>query len=317
VDPTERVSTMVRAAFPDRALFAAEPLAGGLRNSNFKLRFEPAAEPLVLRIYEHDRALCRKEVDLHRLVGETIPIPEILHAATDGIDGSAPFVIMRYVEGITFRELESRGDARAIAKAAASIGETLAAIGRYTFPKPGWLEPGPTVGSPLLAGADPCPRFVDECLASVGAEQRMDSETRDRVHAFVWSWAPRLASLDDERSLVHCDFSSRNLLVRERGGQWAIAAVLDWEFAVSASPLVDVGHFLRYERTPKSGVEPEFSLAFTRAGGRLPADWLPLSRVLDLTALCEMLSRPMLPDAVVPEIVELVRATVEDRAPST
>ena len=94
---------MVRAAFPERALIAAEPLAGGLRNSNFKLRFEPGAEPLVLRIYEHDRALCRKEVDLHRLVGGAIPIPEILHAAPDGVDGSAPFVIMRYVEGITFR----------------------------------------------------------------------------------------------------------------------------------------------------------------------------------------------------------------------
>lgn len=307
---------MVRAAFPERALIAAEPLAGGLRNSNFKLRFEPGAEPLVLRIYEHDRALCRKEVDLHRLVGGAIPIPEILHAAPDGVDGSAPFVIMRYVEGITFRELEARGDAGAIAGAAASIGETLAAIGRYTFSKSGWLEPGPTVGSPLLEGADPCPRFVDECLASVGAQQRVDSETRSRVHELVWSWAPRLASLDDERSLVHCDFSSRNLLVHERDGRWALAAVLDWEFAVSASPLVDVGHFLRHERTSKSRVEPAFSLAFTRGGGRLPADWLRLSRVLDLTALCEMLSRPMLPDAVVPEIVELVRATVEDRAPS-
>ena len=89
-----------------------------------------------------------------------------------------------------------------------------------------------------------------------------------------------------------------------------------WEFAVSASPLVDVGPFLRYERTSTSRVEPELSLAFTRAGGRLPADWLPLSRVLDLTALCEMLSRPMLPDDVVPEIIDLIRATVEDRAPS-
>jgi hypothetical protein len=35
-----------------------------------------------------------------------------------------------------------------------------------------------------------------------------------------------------------------------------------------------------------------------------------------LTALCESLTHDVLPDAVVPELLELVRATIEDRDPA-
>ena len=43
-----------------------------------------------------------------------------------------------------------------------------------------------------------------------------------------------------------------------RAGRWAVAAVLDWEFAVSGSPLADVGHFLRYERKGTAGGRAAF-----------------------------------------------------------
>lgn len=293
-------------------LVAAERLTGGLRNSNFKVLLEPAREPLVLRVYENDRELCRKEVDLHRLVRGVVPVPEIVHAMPDGIDGGAPFVFMQYIDGITVRELRRRGERAALADAASSIGEALAAIGRTTFPKPGRLAAGPTVGAPLLEGADPCPRFVDDCLATAEAHGRIDSKTRALASACAWSWAPRLAALDEERRLVHCDFSSGNVLVRELEGRWSIAAVLDWEFAVSASPLIDVGNFLRYEATSKFPMEPHFSAGFTRAGGQLSEDWLRLSRVLDLTALAEMLARGTQPADVSAEILGLIRATAEE-----
>jgi hypothetical protein len=71
---------------------------------------------------------------------------------------------MQYVEGITFHDLAHSGDHEAIAEAAFFAGETLAAIGRFTFPKSGWLAPGPAVTTPLLEGAVvsklKCPLFV-------------------------------------------------------------------------------------------------------------------------------------------------------------
>jgi aminoglycoside phosphotransferase (APT) family kinase protein len=66
--------------------------------------------------------------------------------------------------------------------------------------------------------------------------------------------------------LVHNDFGNRNILVRQENGKWGVAAILDWEFAFSGSPLLDVGHFLRYERRGAPLREPHFSQGFVEHG---------------------------------------------------
>ncbi len=309
--PPDLLTRMVHTAFPRGHVLEMQSLTDGWRNANFKLRLDCTAEPIVLRIYEHDASLCQKEVDLIGLVGSSVPVPEVIHAEASGGEDIGPFLLMRYVEGISFRELKRSGDARAISEAAYSTGETLAAIGRTTFGKAGWLAPGPKVAEPLLEGADATPRFVDLCLASEHLQQRVNEELREEVHSLVWSWAKRLAELDEETRLVHGDFGKRNLLVRNGEEGWRVVAVLDWEFAISGSPLADVGHFLRYEKAARPVFEPHFSEGYVQGGGRLPEDWRRVAQVVELTALCESLTREELPSETVVELVELIRATVK------
>ena len=306
---------MVRTALPHGRILEISPLTEGLRNSNFKIGLDRAPYWSVLRIYEHDATLCQKELDLMRFVSASVPVPEVIHAEPQGLDDLPPFMLRFYVEGITFMELRRGGDSDAIAQAAYSAGQTLAAIGGFSFPKPGWLAPGPAVSAALLEGDDPAPRFVDLCLASGNLQRRMPSDLHDRAHTLVWSYAARLASLTAETSLVHGDYNKRNVVVRETAGRWSVAAVLDWEFAVSGSPLADIANFVRYERAAHPRAEPHFSSGYVQAGGSLPADWRYLAKVLDLVALCESLTRDDLPDSVGAELVELVQATVENRDP--
>jgi len=311
---------MVQTVFPGHHIAEIQPLTDGFRNANLKIRLDPGNEWIVLRVYEHDASLCQKEVDLMRLVGGSVPVPDVLHVEPGGQDNLPPFVLMRYVEGITLHELKRTGNHDAFAQAAYSAGQTLAVIGRFTFPRAGWLAPGPTVTSPLLEGADPTPRFMDLCLASPNLKLRIPAELVDRTHAFVWSCASQLAELDRQACLVHGDFGKRNLLVRPNnarasGGRWTVAAVLDWEFAISGPPLADLGHFLRYEPAARAFAEPHFSEGYVHAGGALPPEWRRLARLVDLTALCESLTHAQLPEPVVAELVELVRATVENRDP--
>jgi aminoglycoside phosphotransferase (APT) family kinase protein len=313
--PAPILERILHAAFPGRRLLASEPLGDGLRNSNFKLYLDPVPEPVVLRIYEHDRSLCRKEIDLMRLVGAAVPVPEVIYAEVLGWEDLPPFTLARWVEGVAFRDLKRSGDAEALAQAAQAAGGILAAIGRFKFAKPGWLAHGQTVAAPLPLGRDSLPAFVGLCLASENLQRRVPAELRDRTQALVGSHAPLYAGLDGEASLVHGDFNKRNLLVRQAGGRWTVAAVLDWEFAVSGSPLADLGHFLRYERAERPVAEPHFSAGYVRAGGRLPHDWRRLARWVDLAAHCESLTLDQLPDSVVTELVELVRATIENRDP--
>lgn len=296
---------MIAKALPGRSVAGIEPLTGGLRNSNHHVRIDGMADSFVLRIYEHDRDLCPKEVDIHRLVRDAVPVAEFVHAEPDGVAGGPPFALLRHVEGITFRELRRCGDATATAQAARSIGEVCARIGSFTFAHGGWLAKGPTPTSPLLEGEDACPRFIDQCLENA----KLDPDLREATHAYAWRMAPAYASVEDDACLVHCDFGSPNILVNEIDGRWRVAAILDWELAVAGSPLIDVGHFLRYDH---ANVEPHFSNAFAGGGGHLPENWRELARALDLTALCELLSRPRaLPPELRSEIVDLVRATAQ------
>ena len=302
----------MRRAFPRGRIVGIRPLAGGLRNANFKLTLDCTTEPIVLRIYEHDASLCRKEADLTDLVRGSVPVPEVVLAEPAG-DDLPPFMLQRYVEGPTLRELIGSAPPAEVAEAAHSVGETLAAIGAITFAKPGWLAPGPTVTGPLLPGADPMPRFVDQCLASPMLRRRVPAELIDRTQAAMWSHAADFRRAADETSLVHGDFGGRNLIARQAAGRWVVAAVLDWEFAVSGSPLADVGHFLRCERSGRPAAEPRFRAGYLEGGGRLPPGWRRLARLVDLVALCEMLTHDGLPDAAAAELAALIRATVDDR----
>ena len=301
----------MRRAFPRGRIVGIRPLAGGLRNANFRLTVDCAAEPIVLRVYEHDPSLCRKETDLMDLVRGSVPVPEVILAEPARGD-LPPFMLRRYIEGPTLRELIGSAPPAEVAEAAHSVGETLAAIGSIAFAEPGWLAPGPTVTDPLLPGADPMPRFVDQCLASSMLRGRVPAALIDRTQAAMWSHAADLRRAADETSLVHGDFGGRNLIVRRAAGRWVAAAVLDWEFAVSGCPLVDVGHFLRYERSGRLAAEPHFQAGYLQGGGRLPPGWRRLARLVDLVALCEMLTHDGLPDAAGDELVELMRATVDD-----
>jgi aminoglycoside phosphotransferase (APT) family kinase protein len=313
--PEAVLERIVRTAFPHGRVVEVEPLLDGFRNANFKLRLDTAPGLFVLRIYEHDVSLCQKEIDLLHLVAGSVPVPALIHAEPRRSEDIPPFALMRFVEGISFRDLRRSGDMEAIAQAAFSAGETLACIGRTTFGKPGWLAPGLRVTKPLLDGADPMPRFVDSCLATENLQQRMPADLRDRTHDLLWSWAASLAALGEEARLVHGDFNGRNLLVRPAAGRWAVSAVLDWEFAVSGAPLADLGNFLRYERADRPIAEPHFSTGYLRAGGALPQDWRRLAKLIDLTAVCESLTHEELPGDVTRELLEIVRATVESRDP--
>jgi fructokinase len=301
---------MVHSWRPGCSIIDVEPLTEGLRNANFKVQVKELQEPIVLRIYEHDASICQKEIDLLRLAGSVVPVPEVIYAEPQMQEGVPAYMWMRYVNGISFHQLKRQGDAAALAQAAHSAGEVLAALSCITFERAGWLGPGPVVVAPLFEGPDPMPRFVDLCLASTNLQRAMPAELRERTQAWVWSHASELAALAQESRLVHGDFNKRNLLVQEVRGTWSVAALLDWEFAVSGSPLSDLGSFLRYERTASPIAEPHFSSGYLSGGGALPRGWRDLARLIDLTSLCESLTHDHLPGEITSELVELVHAKI-------
>ncbi|HET9319147.1 MAG TPA: phosphotransferase [Bryobacteraceae bacterium] len=205
----------------------------------------------------------------------------------------------RHVEGMTFQELKSRGDVQDMAEAAYAIGAALARLQTFSLAWP--------------AGPALCLEITDECLCSPVLEQRLGGAERDRLRDFVSVWLPQIRQLHQEKELVHGDFSNRNTIVKREGRRWVVTGILDWEHAFSGSPLWDAARFICFERWARPCREPHFSRGFCENGGSLPKNWSMFSRALNAFTTIESLSRPDLPERFIPDLRELIVATLDGR----
>jgi aminoglycoside phosphotransferase (APT) family kinase protein len=297
-----------------RHVVRAEALEGGIMNWNYGIRLSGSTERFILRFYDRAPASCAKEVRILTLVRGDLPVPAVLHAEASGIGGYPPFCVLEFIDGISLRELRRRGDVQGVADAVYDAGRLLPRVARHRFARSGLLSPDLTVQDGPFA--DACLVDVVELfVASPVFRRRVDSSLLTRILDFVRSSEDGLAGPDRGGSLVHGDFNSPNIFVRERHDVWSVAAILDWEFAFSGSILCDIGNMLRYERAGQSRYEPHFSRGLTDGGWEAPDDWFLRARLADLPALCELLTRDDVPVAVVDELRDLLAATTRLNRP--
>jgi aminoglycoside phosphotransferase (APT) family kinase protein len=256
-------------------------LTGGYSNENTLVTIDNGSR-YVLRRYLR-RNSCAVEAALATRLTGVVPVPEVVAADPDGSEAGEPVLLSVFVPGRQLGEaLEHTTEARELGQAA---GEALVRIGSVTFEAPGFfdggdLRPGPP-GMEPTSGLDV---FVRRCLTEGNAAGHLSDHEQQDLLRYAERAAPTLDSLRGARQLVHSDYNPKNLLVDGR----RITAVLDWEFAFSSTPLVDVGNMLRDPRPP--GFAEGFLEGY---GDRLPPDWRELSQALDLFALADFLTRPV------------------------
>ena len=272
-------------------------LPGGANNLNVVLELSGMPFPLVLRIFLRDPAACRREVYALERLGGVVPVPEVL-ANNANAGASQHFILYRYIEGYTFQQIRSMGGGADIADAAYALGQSLASIQT--------IEPEP-VSQRWLA---PCPRLDRDRLDSPLLEERLGSESRQRLNALFLRWRDRLDHLAADRSLVHGDFNNRNAIFAKRHGRWQVAGIIDWEYASVGSSLWDAARFICYEQPSRPCREPFFSQGFRDGGGHLPDDWKDLSRVMNTLTAALSLGRADTREGFIPELCEIVIASL-------
>jgi fructokinase len=307
----DEVRTML-AGWPDaKRVTAVARLEGGFRNRNLALTLDAPSHRVVLRCYDADPSACAKEAALLARLRGVVPVPEVLFVPTAPSRGAPACLVLSFVEGVPLRDLVLSGNTRGLAESARAAGRLLGKLREITFSTAGFLRGDLSVDATFGGLPTDFAALIAHFAAKPLARMRIGLELGRRIESYAAMW-DRDAPFDSGgATLVHNDFNSRNLLVRERAGTWEIAAILDWEFAMSGSYLADVGNMLRYERPDRPRFEPEFSAGCRDGGLALPADWHGRARALDLIALVEFLSRPDVPAAVVAEILALVERTVD------
>jgi aminoglycoside phosphotransferase (APT) family kinase protein len=310
----ESLAELVEPAFPGRPLEEYAVLESGLANTNVRFRVRGDAAPYVLRLHTRDATAAKRELALMKYLADhplpVIPVPALVYTDTKPERGQHPYSIWRFVDGTLLAELFGTLRAPQLVEIAGACARVLAALSVHRFGSCGGFGPELEVVHEYGRPSRLVPEVVHRALFEGRAGDRLGLELRDALWSVVERTSPRLTAIDDRYTLVHGDYKRSNLLITRTGAVWSVKAVLDWEFACAGPPLIDVGLFLRAGDALPEGFRENFASCYRAAGGELPGDWLPLSRLVDVLSQVTFLDDPRDRPRVFAETTEVVKETI-------
>lgn len=292
-------ATALARSLPGRStVLRVAELSGGLANTNLRLDLD-GHPPVVLRLFQRDPAQAAKEQAIHALASERgLPAPRLLGSGEDPAT-ELPFALLEWIDGQRLDEVARGLDDAALVPLARSVGAALATIHAVTFDRSGFLDGSLAVAEPADVGAAGLIDFLRQVLVDGPGGDRLGYDLADRLVAFAEREAGLLDQWTGPPCLTHSDFGGTNILVRPEVDGWAVAAVLDWEFAFSGSPFFDLGNLLRPPLGSRPGFADSVAAGYRAAGGNLPAEWRRMAALADLFAWAEFLIRPAVSGAVI------------------
>lgn len=260
-------------------------LSGGFANTNYFLRLENHKKPYVLRIGDCSSLQFDIEIAVLKKLRGSIPVPGV--EMLSSFKGK-PVALLEYIEGQLFSSDLGEKTPTLNESGAFNIGETLARIHAIKMSSPGFFNERLKVEKPSINFGDEFVSYMLQCLDQEIALERMGKKLNGKVRKLIEENKYHLSELQNTNSLIHCDFNGKNILIRDT----TVAAVLDWEFAASGSPLVDIGNFLRFEEDYSPKLVSNFTDGYLAGGGALPQDWRRVAKLLDLASMCSFITRP-------------------------
>lgn len=297
----DEAAAMLAPAFGPVRIAALMPLSGGHANTNIRVRIDGPPHDVVLRLYQRDPGQRDKEAALARRLKGRVPVPDYLHCGEH--DGRA-YAAVAWIDGAPLQALARGASDAELATASGAVGRVLAAIHAVTFEGPGFLD-GNLKVTPFPGGGSHA-AFLAAMFAGLAGERLGRDLARDVV-AFARANAARAAVWERTAVLTHFDFGPSNILMRD---DFSLAAVLDWEFAAAAFPAADFGNLLRPPLGQRDAFVDAFANGYRGAGGFLPDDWRHLTRLADMGAWAEFLSRPDAGERVIADAIAALKATV-------
>ena len=240
-----RLAGWLSRAVPEAAAgeITAEVIAGGKSNLTYRLRSgEWSAvlrRPPLGHVLETAHDMSREYRVMSALRNTDVPVPNIIALCEDAGVIGAPFYVMAFVPGVTYR---AAADLNALgAERTHRIGQSLldplvalhrlepAAVGLEGFGRPqGYLA-----------------RQVRRWNTQLQASHTRDLPLADQLHRLLLDAIPESSA----SGIVHGDYRLDNALF-DNGG--VVAAVLDWEMATLGDPLADLALMLVYHRLSAS-----------------------------------------------------------------
>jgi len=260
-------------------------LSEGCANTNYKITFKNNRPSLVIRIYMREKSALKREVAIHRLVANTIPVPK--HYYFDDSCQHFPYAysIMEWIDGRLMREIVLSKDENAISDIVFEAGQYLDELRKIKFDKGGFFDETLSI-RPFTQEEKYLP-YVLNLLQDNNIKDSLGPSLLASVQKLVEQNSHLLPDLDDA-NLTHSDYDPANILVREINGRWKIATILDWEFSYSGTYLLDMGLMLRYSHKLPKYYEEKFIKGVESNGHQLPVNWKKQAKLMDLLCLLQL-----------------------------
>ena len=269
---------------------------GGLVNTVLRVTTGSGAA-YVLRVTARDEP---NALLLMRRLAGLLPIPHVV--VTGEVDG-VPYMIYPWIRGITLNECRRTYGSSALASLAEWVGRamgTVAAADKIVSRR----------RLPRLVSRDAIDTALDQLESDLVAV-RLDANVRRALQKTFQAHRAVLEATDAWHSLVHGDFSGRNVIVREKSERvWTVSGLLDWETAAIGSPLWDVGSLFRYAGRYDAEFQRAFERGYRATGPDLPNAWWLLGRILDGTRLVGLLTD----ERELPSVLDDCRTILADLA---
>ncbi len=307
----DQIQALLAPVLKGAAIAGVERVEGGFTNTLYRVTPADGGVSLCLRIFAAGRVQWERELKLLARVSASLPVPDALMADCGGADFGRPYLVYRWIEGITLNKCRRHAPPAALLSVSEPLGRLLAGVASFSFPDGlnGALND-------VHAGQSPMEALLsanEEALLHGLARERLGAALADVMWRCLEAGAARLCGLDRAASLVHGDLGGRNILVApaEDGG-WRVSGLIDWEDAFSGSPLWDAGSLFRYTRRYSETFRQRFERGYRDAGGALPEDWLRTARLLDATRQVATLNEERELPVVFAECRELIEAVVAE-----
>jgi aminoglycoside phosphotransferase (APT) family kinase protein len=302
---------MLEPLYPDHNIVSAELVSGGFANASYKVTLSQLSLPIVVRVYLRDPSAAAREASLLELVKARVPVPEILYVSP-AIREPHTYVILGWVDGVplddAFKEAP-RGEARVAVR---STGGVLARLQEFRFGTSGFFGSTSEVEKPVASDAQAIIGGLEHSLFEDVGKERLGPSLTKRLWQFVKKHEESLSTVEHQDLLVHGDFNGANVIVRTAPEPPGVRAVIDWEYAHSGTPLVDLGSMLRRAASRPAWFEEELIRGYHEEGGFLPENWRQVSRIVDLVKLCAFVSSPNAGDFAVEGVRAIVEATLSE-----
>lgn len=308
----DELTKMIAPILPERKVVASFYTQGGLANTNIRLKLSGTKTPMILRVYTRDPVQAEKEVRIYHRIAGKVPAPAVYYYSPTNPVSGHPYTLMQLMEGDRLETLVDGLDSSWSVEVGRSVGSALAAIHSVTFDQAGFLDPQLNVATPITMGGAGLVEYGESCTNQDIVRQRLGDRLSEDLIRFMKNGAVLFDQWNGPACLTHCDFGGSNILVEKYPQGWKVTAVLDWEFAFSGNPFMDFGNLLRDPLGSVEGFEQAVYEGYTANGGALPAEWRRMSRLADLTAWLEFLTRPEAGDRLIYDCRSMIEKTMSE-----